>query len=208
MADNYIQMNPDGTGKKIRTQDRTVGANSVHEQYSINTDEVTGNTARILNANPATTDYGIVVRPAPLTRTHRVIYLQSQTPSATAATVYTMSSSLGFATATTGTAFTVTTGKTFRVMAMSVTQYNSTTTAGWARMLLTVNTGGTAVAGSPISAQLTATSAAAVANVGECAVIQFPEGIDIPAAASFTVALAVSATTARVDYSLIGYEYS
>lgn len=208
MADDFIQMNPDGSGKKIRTQNRTVGANTVHEQYTITTDETTGNTARVLNTAPAATDYGLVVRPAPPLRTQRTLYIQSQTPSATGPALYTTSSVLNFATATTGTTFTVTSGKTFRVMAMTVTQYNSTTTAGWARMLLVVNTGGTATATSPIAAQLTATSAAAVANVGECAVVAFPEGIDIPSAASFAVPVTVSATTARFDIALFGYEYS
>ena len=32
MAETFIQLPPDSTGKKLRTRDRTIGANTVHEQ--------------------------------------------------------------------------------------------------------------------------------------------------------------------------------
>lgn len=32
MADTFIQLPPDSTGKKLRTRDKTIGANTVHEQ--------------------------------------------------------------------------------------------------------------------------------------------------------------------------------
>lgn len=35
MGDSFVQVAPDGTGKLLRTRNRTVGANSIHEQYVI-----------------------------------------------------------------------------------------------------------------------------------------------------------------------------
>jgi hypothetical protein len=35
MAESFIQVAPDSTGKMLRTRNRTVGANSIHEQYVI-----------------------------------------------------------------------------------------------------------------------------------------------------------------------------
>jgi len=39
MAEGIIALPPDSTGKKLRSRERTVGANSVHEQYVIPTSE-------------------------------------------------------------------------------------------------------------------------------------------------------------------------
>jgi hypothetical protein len=39
MASSYIRVPPDSTGKKLRTRNRTVGADSVEEQYLIKQDE-------------------------------------------------------------------------------------------------------------------------------------------------------------------------
>jgi hypothetical protein len=35
MAESYIQISPDSTGKLMRTNERTIGANLVHEEFVI-----------------------------------------------------------------------------------------------------------------------------------------------------------------------------
>lgn len=65
MSDGYVQVATDGTGKKVDTGEITVGANTVERQRIVNADDtVAAALARVLNAAPASTDYGLVVRPA------------------------------------------------------------------------------------------------------------------------------------------------
>src|SRR5215212_4884348 len=92
------------------------GSDLFHDQYSILTDESTGNTARVLNANPASTDYGLTTRPIPVARTQRTLYAFSFAPTTADSALLTFNSVLGFAAASSGTAFTVTSGKTFRIL--------------------------------------------------------------------------------------------
>src|SRR5215212_3076641 len=66
------------------------GSDLFHDQYSIVTDESTGNTARVLNANPASTDYGLLTRPIPTTRTPRVITTSGATATTIAAATETL----------------------------------------------------------------------------------------------------------------------
>jgi hypothetical protein len=42
MGDNYIQLPPNSTGEKVRTNTRTVGADTVNEHYMIPIDVTTG----------------------------------------------------------------------------------------------------------------------------------------------------------------------
>jgi len=66
MTESYIQLPDDSanTGKKVRSQSRTVGANTVHEHYNILTDITNDTQARIITSAP-TTEAGLVVRNIP-----------------------------------------------------------------------------------------------------------------------------------------------
>jgi len=65
MADQYIQVATDGAGKKIDATELTVNSQTVNRQRGIIADDVTAAAlARVLNALPALTDYGLVVRQA------------------------------------------------------------------------------------------------------------------------------------------------
>lgn len=65
MADGFIQVAPDSTGKKVDNSELTVGANTVERQRIVNADDtVAAALARVLNAQPASTDYGLAVRQA------------------------------------------------------------------------------------------------------------------------------------------------
>lgn len=66
MADSYIQVAADGGGKKLDTDVLTVGANTVHRERIVLADPSdTAGLAKVKNANPASTDYGSVVREIP-----------------------------------------------------------------------------------------------------------------------------------------------
>lgn len=210
MADDYVALNPDAAGKKIRTQSRTVGANSVHEQYTITCDEATGNAARVLNAVPASTDYGQVVRPVPVTRTQRSIYAQATAANAvTTEALISCTSVLNFTTGSTATTHTVTAGKTFHIQSITLGFALTASAANWGRINLRVNTGGTATATSPIAASVTvATQSTAVAGGGGFGLATYADGLWLPAGASFGISHVALATTAIVNFIIVGYEFS
>ena len=62
MTDSYVQVAPDSTGKKLDTENLTVGSDSVHRQRT----EITGASAleiaRVKSTSPLVDDYGLVVR--------------------------------------------------------------------------------------------------------------------------------------------------
>lgn len=63
MADGIVQLAPDGTGKKMDTEELTVGANTVHRERVQIAGATAAALAKVLNADPASADYGLVVRP-------------------------------------------------------------------------------------------------------------------------------------------------
>jgi hypothetical protein len=64
VADGIIQVDPDSTGKKVDTEQLTVGANTVERQRGQVAGALAAEIAAVLNANP-TTEYGLVVRNIP-----------------------------------------------------------------------------------------------------------------------------------------------
>lgn len=63
MADGIVQVAPDSTGKKMDTEELTVGANTVQRERVQISGAVAAAIAKVLNADPASADYGLVVRP-------------------------------------------------------------------------------------------------------------------------------------------------
>lgn len=63
MADNYVQLPVDGSGKKLDTEQITVGANTVHRER----DQIAGtgadDIAVVTDADPSPSVHGLVVRP-------------------------------------------------------------------------------------------------------------------------------------------------
>lgn len=63
MADSYVQLQPDSTGKKVDTAEVTVGSNTVERQRVILSDGVTAAAqALVANTQPAGGNYGLAVR--------------------------------------------------------------------------------------------------------------------------------------------------
>lgn len=185
------------------------GSDLFHDQYSILTDESTGNTARVLNANPASSDYGLATRPIPLARVQRSFATASGgVTGVSTEALLSMVPVTGFVAAAAATAFTVTAGKTFRIQMITMS-VRANATANMAQVRLRVNTGGTVITTSPLIVQLTCPAVASVAQVGTTEVATFPDGLDIPAGASFGLGQFCTVTTAAplVDACIVGYEY-
>jgi hypothetical protein len=64
LADSFIQVPPDSTGKLVDAEQLTVGANTVQRQRHEITGASASEVARVVNAQPAGTEYGLVVREA------------------------------------------------------------------------------------------------------------------------------------------------
>ena len=65
MADDIVQLAPDGTGKKADMSSLTVGANTVYRQrMNLADPTVAAALALVMNSAPAGTEYGLVVRQA------------------------------------------------------------------------------------------------------------------------------------------------
>ncbi len=66
MADGLIQTPPDSTGKKVDTSELTVGVNTVERQRMVIADDLNAAAlGKVVNVNPAGTEYGSVVRNIP-----------------------------------------------------------------------------------------------------------------------------------------------
>lgn len=103
-------------------------------------------------------------------------------------------------------------GKTLRLVSWKI-MYQSLATAGCAVVRVRVNTAGLGVLGSPLVFSFEAGSAAAVAGVMTTATGDFPEGLEIPAAAGLAFSMAGYGPTGTLTlegttrFMVTGYEY-
>ena len=215
MADNYVQLRAEGSGKKKRTQTHTVNSQEVHSDYAIVTDEATDVQSRVLNAEPGVSDYGQVVRVASHHLTNRV-YKHWQVIGLTGNTteaLQTLTPVTGFTADSTASTFIVTSGKTLCIQNLTVMNRSDAATAFWVRANLRVNTGGTVTASSPIAHSVTLpyrSVAAAAANFGSFDEGWIPGGLWVPAGASYGISfVSASGTAARLkcDIYMYGYEF-
>ena len=79
MADSFVQVPPDDTGKKLDTEQLLVGANTVERERMQIAGALAAEIAGVLATDPAAGDFGLVIRDAAL--------VSSQTSVATVATV-------------------------------------------------------------------------------------------------------------------------
>src|SRR5688572_16794278 len=65
MADGFVQVPPDSTGKKVDAEEITVGAQTVERQRIQVAGASAAEIAAVKNATPSVTEYGVVTRPVP-----------------------------------------------------------------------------------------------------------------------------------------------
>ena len=214
MADAYVGLASDGTGKKVDTSEIAVGAFTVERQRINLADPATAAAiASILNANPSSTEYGLTVRPAAQVRngTNYSMALPILT-TATDAVVALTGYKGGAAVAATATPAVVTTGKTYRITAITLT-YVAIATAGLCKFTLRANLTGVGVLGSPAVAQWIVGGPAAAAGVAQTVDIAIPDGIELAAGTGIALSiqgLGATGAAATVGYGhamLNGYEY-
>ena len=147
-------------------------------------------------------------------RSARTITLDSFAVAATTETLNTMSYSTDNATLTTGTSYTVTSGKRFRVQQItaSLSTVAGNTTAVGVIVRVRVNNGGAAAVSSPMQAVLTIQGQANLNVMSLVSHVSFPDGWEFVAGAGIGVTTTCPgfvATTAapKVNITITGYEY-
>lgn len=109
-------------------------------------------------------------------------------------------------TTTTGTTYTVSTGKTLRIVSFALTVINPSTTAAASRAR--IRSGASVTATSSIVAALAAGAPAAVAFAGGMADMAYPDGIEIAAGQQVGISHIESSTIASgVNVCVVGFEY-
>lgn len=208
MADGIIQVAPDSTGKKLDTSELTVGANTVERERIVWADPTTDvGLGVVTNANPAGTEYAPIVRPITPQddgfRTPVVLYFD-EIAGITSEALGTMNINKGGSTST-GTSYTVTTGKTLRVQAVIFSCLDTTTTAVKGRLRL--RSAGTVTATSPVFCSLVCGAVGAVANEGSETAVNFSDGLEFASGQQVGLSHLESSTSSTISACVVGYEY-
>lgn len=204
MADGIVVVSPDSSGKKIDTSELTVGANTVERQRIVIADPTNATQLATVSASGAQT----MAATKDLSRTYVILYAQIVAGVTTEALITFTKNVNGTATAT-QTAYTITSGKTFRIQALSVSVKNTTTVANSGTV--NVRVAGSVSASSPIVASLFVSAPAAVASAVAADSAQFTDGIDILGNGTIQIGIShiENVTTASiVSVTLTGYEYT
>lgn len=191
--------------------------------YDLPVDETTSNASRILNAIPASTDYGLVIRREELNQGNNLLhyYGQSINPGVSSETAVTLTPVRNFAAGTPATTHTVASGKTMRITNVNGAVWRSTgTTSPTANLQFRIRadvSGTTATTSSPIvfSSMLAwgeAVGASTTTNFGTNPFnFDIPEGVELPSGTSFmlTVQDTTAATLSRItnEVSMNAFEY-
>jgi hypothetical protein len=186
---------------------QNIGSDQVYDTYSIVTDETTGNAARVLNANPSTSDYGLLVRDVPPTRTQRAFHgLDAAT--ATSETLFTLTPVTNFVTGSTGTSIAVPSGKTFVIQNIFAGFRQGTATAAYSRVIVRVNPSGAVTTTSPVIAGALIPTQLAAIGGGNMIQIPLVGGGEIPVGSGAQIgATHISLATGHfVTVIISGYE--
>lgn len=147
-------------------------------------------------------------------RSVRTITLDSFAVAATTETLNTMSYSTDNGALTTGTSYTVTTGKRLRIQAIVVALHTiaGNTTAAAVIVRLRVNNAGAAIVSSPVQLVIPVAGIAAANGATDMVLVAVPDGWEFVAGAGIgvttTCAGFVTTTAApKVDIGIIGFEY-
>lgn len=195
----------------------------LHSGYDLTSDETGGNASRILNAVPASTDYGLVIRREELNQGNNLLHYYGQgiNPGVSSETAVTLTPVRNFAAGTPATTHSVTSGKTMRITNVNGAVWRSTgTTSPTANLQFRIRadvSGTTATTSSPIvfSSMLSwgeAVAASTTTNFGTNPFnFDIPEGVELPSGTSFmlTVQDTTAATLSRItnEVSMNAFEY-
>jgi len=146
-------------------------------------------------------------------RSQRAIYIDSFQIAATAETLLTASYSTDNAIATTGTSYSVTTGKTFRVQSISACLHSTTGNVTNVTAIVRLRCAlGTALVTSPIQLIIPLGGIAAANQAGTPTVIEIPDGWEFVSGSGIGITVScpgyvVTTAAPLLSFVLRGYEY-
>jgi hypothetical protein len=208
MADGFIQVYPDSTGKQIDTSQLTVGANTVQRQRMV---IAADGTAASLAGVPAGGARGGGAPPPPPRRPPGRTLFSASSAAAVAGTVaeglMTLTPMRDGANGTAGTSFQPTTGKALRITGLVMSVRASAAVASWARFTLRMTATGAVAAASPVITAIEVGTPAQV--IGATATIPFdvPDGLELTGNMQFGVSQIAAATTVLETVTVVGFEY-
>lgn len=215
MADGIIQLPEDGTGKKRDASELTVGGNTVERERLVIADPTNAaGLTKVINTNPAGTEYASIIRPVIPQRTgarNPIILYCDEINSLSTEALVSMTVNNGGTETTAQTKYTVTTGKTLRIQAIIFSVTLNTTTGGQKKGSLRLRADPSAVVvSSPVYLNLVCGSnALAAVNEGtETSTVQ-SDGLEFPSGWQVGLSEISPGTASRTHFSycVVGYEY-
>lgn len=186
---------------------QNIGSDQVYDTYSVLADESTGSAARILNAKPADTDYGLLVRDVPPARVQRSF---NGIDAATAAseTLFSLTPITAFVAGSAANSHAVTASKTLVVQNIFAGFRQGAATAAYSRVIVRVNPSGAVTTTSPVIAVLLLPTWLAAIGGGTMLQMPFTGGLKIPVGSGAQIgATHISSATGHfVSVNIVGYE--
>ena len=203
MTESYVEVGPNSTGTKIRTLEYTEGSNTVDARVTHVGDPSTE--AQVVAVNPS--NQAAVEKLWNSGRNPVAFYADRITGSTSEALSTFTSNNNG--TTSSATSYTVTSGKTLRITAWSVTIEETSTTKRNGRVRLRAASGAVGT-GSPIylMADVGSMTGTGAANEGVTYNSSVEDGIEIPSAYNVAFSLITSnAAGTYISFCFTGYEY-
>jgi hypothetical protein len=172
-------------------------------------DPTTGTQVAAVQPKGTQGTYLLCVQDAKDSGRSKVILTLTKAAAITSEALVTMTIKKGDAAPTTGTSYTVTSGKTFRIQSvfLGVTSNSAALVNAAIRVREGAASGGAVAVGSDIIAELEAATSAATSGLGAQASVDFPDGMEITGGQQIGISELASATTAVVTVVIVGFEY-
>lgn len=204
MSESSIQLPPNSTGPNLRVRQNTISSATVYaEVVHMGDPSTTANLQAVNSSGQASVQQGWNAG-----RTYLVFLLDRVTGITTEA-LAAMTVNKGGALTTTASSYTVTTGKTLRLQALTgnVVESGTVTSSGRIR----VRSAGSSISSSSgviLNLDFGQSASAAVAGAGNSpGAVSVPDGLEIPSGNQVAFSQVVGSTTATVTATLVGYEY-
>lgn len=134
-------------------------------------------------------------------------YIATATAGVTTEAMMTLTPLSNFTAGATGTSFTVTAGKTFRVQSVAAIIRATAATAVSGIIRLRISASGAVTTATTPALALGMPPTSATINSGNSNSTSFPDGLELSGTMQFGISQLVTATSASIDVMIIGYEY-
>ena len=135
------------------------------------------------------------------------VYTATSVTGVTTEAMLTLTPLTNFTAGSTGSSFSVTSGKTFRIQSIVATIQSTTTTAVSGAVRLRISASGTVTTGTTATASIGTDATSAQNGGGSTNILHFPDGLEISGTMQFGLSQVAGSTSSTVSASIIGYEY-